>query len=49
MRRAENHGAAKSHQDNFGELIVAVTDEVMPIMRNPSGAYKVVSLSCLTF
>jgi hypothetical protein len=33
----------------LGELIVAVTDEVMPIMRNPSGAYKVVSLSCLTF
>ncbi len=27
----------------LGELIVAVTDEVMPIMRNPSGAYKVVS------
>ena len=23
----------------LGELIVAVTDEVMPIMRNPSGAY----------
>ena len=27
----------------LGELIVAVTDEVMPIMKNPSGAYKVVS------
>jgi len=27
----------------LGELIVAVTDEVMPITRNPSGAYKVVS------
>ena len=27
----------------LGELIVAVTDEVMPMMRNPSGAYKVVS------
>jgi hypothetical protein len=27
----------------LGELIVAVTDEVMPIMRNPSGTYKVVS------
>jgi hypothetical protein len=27
----------------LGELIVAVTDEVMPIMRNSSGAYKVVS------
>ena len=27
----------------LGELIVAVTDEVMPIMRNPAGAYKVVS------
>ena len=27
----------------LGELIVAVTDEVMPIIRNPSGAYKVVS------
>jgi hypothetical protein len=27
----------------LGELIVAMTDEVMPIMRNPSGAYKVVS------
>jgi len=26
-----------------GELTVAVTDEVMPIMRNPAGAYKVVS------
>jgi len=27
----------------LGELIVAVTDEVMPIMWNPSSAYKVVS------
>jgi hypothetical protein len=27
----------------LGELIVAVTDEVMPIMRNPSGVYKLVS------
>jgi hypothetical protein len=27
----------------LGELIVAVTDEVMPIIRNPSGVYKVVS------
>jgi hypothetical protein len=27
----------------LGELIVAVTDEVMPIMRNPSGVYEVVS------
>ncbi|HKE58195.1 MAG TPA: hypothetical protein VKB46_15890 [Pyrinomonadaceae bacterium] len=27
----------------LGELIVAVTDEVMPIMRHPSGTYKVVS------
>jgi hypothetical protein len=28
----------------LGELIVAVTDEVMPIMRNLSGVYKVVSV-----
>ena len=28
----------------LGELIVAVTDEVMPIIRNPSGVYKVVSV-----
>ena len=27
----------------LGELIVAVTDEVMPIIRNPSGVYKIVS------
>ena len=27
----------------LGELIAAVTDEVLPIMRNPSGAYKVVA------
>ena len=27
----------------LGELIVAVTDEVMPIIRNPSGVYEVVS------
>jgi hypothetical protein len=26
-----------------GELIVAVTDEVMPFIRDPSGLYKVVS------
>jgi hypothetical protein len=26
-----------------GELIVAVTDEVMPIIRDPSGLYRVVS------
>ena len=25
----------------LGELIVAVTDEVMPIIRNPSGVYEV--------
>jgi hypothetical protein len=27
----------------LGELIVALTDEVMPIVRNPSALYKVVS------
>ena len=27
----------------MGELIVAVTDEVMPIIRDPSGLYRVVS------
>ena len=27
----------------LGELIVAVTDEVMPIIRDPSGAYSMVS------
>ena len=27
----------------LGELIVAVTDEVMPIIRDPSGLYTVVS------
>jgi hypothetical protein len=29
----------------LGELIVAVTDEVVPIIRNPSGVYKLVSLA----
>jgi len=33
----------KAIRTTLGELIVAVADEVMPIMRNPSGAYKVVS------
>jgi hypothetical protein len=27
----------------LGELIVAVTDEVMPLIRDPSSAYTVVS------
>jgi hypothetical protein len=27
----------------LGDLIVAVTDEVMPIVRDPAGAYMVVS------
>jgi hypothetical protein len=27
----------------LGELIVAVTDEIMPIIRNPADAYIVVS------
>ncbi|MGE5302290.1 MAG: hypothetical protein ACM3TN_03115 [Alphaproteobacteria bacterium] len=27
----------------LGDLIVAVTDEVMPIIRDPAGAYVVVS------
>jgi hypothetical protein len=27
----------------LGELILAVTDEVMPIIRDPSGLYSVVS------
>jgi len=27
----------------LGELVVAVTDEVMPIIRDPSGLYVVVS------
>jgi hypothetical protein len=27
----------------LGDLIVAVTDEVMPIVRDPAGAYRVVS------
>ena len=27
----------------LGDLIVAVTDEVMPIIRDPAGAYMVVS------
>ena len=28
----------------LGDLIAAVTDEVMPIIRDPAGAYMVVSL-----
>ena len=27
----------------LGDLIAAVTDEVMPIIRDPAGAYRVVS------
>jgi hypothetical protein len=33
----------KAIRTTLGELIVAVADEVVPIMRNPSVAYKVVS------
>jgi hypothetical protein len=30
-------------QTTLGDLIVAVADEVMPIIRDPAGAYMVVS------
>jgi hypothetical protein len=36
-------GQRKIIRTTLGDLIVAVTDEVMPIIRNPSGVYKVVS------
>jgi len=36
-------GQRKIIRTTLGELIVAVTDEVMPIIRNPSGVCKVVS------
>ena len=39
----QNMWQRKVIRTTLGELIVAVTDEVMPITRDPSGLYKVVS------
>ena len=39
----QNMGQRKVIRTTLGELVVAVTDEVMPITRDPSGLYKVVS------
>ena len=36
-------GSAKVIKTTLGDLIAAVTDEVMPILRDPAGAYMVVS------
>jgi hypothetical protein len=36
-------GRRKVIRTTLGELIVAVTDEVMPIIRDRSGAYNMVS------
>jgi hypothetical protein len=43
MRRGKNHAGTKLIKTTLGELIVAVTDEVMPIIRDPSRLYLVVS------
>ena len=43
MRRGENRAAGKVIRTTLGELVVAVTDEVMPIIRDPSDLYMVVS------
>jgi hypothetical protein len=39
----ENRAAGKVIRTTLGELVVAVTDEVMPIIRDPSDLYMVVS------
>ena len=39
----QNMGQRKAIRTTLGELVVAVTDEVMPITRDPSGLYEVVS------
>jgi hypothetical protein len=36
-------GQRKVIRTTLGELVVAVTDEVMPIIRDPLGLYRVVS------
>ena len=52
MRQPRTHSAPQNEKPmrqreiirtTLGELIVAVTDEVMPIIRDPSGLYRVVS------
>ena len=43
MRREENRAARKVIRTTLGELVVAVTDEVMPVIRDPSDLYMVVS------
>jgi hypothetical protein len=43
MRRGENRATRKVIRTTVGELVVAVTDEVMPIIRDPSDLYMVVS------
>jgi hypothetical protein len=39
----KNRRPRKTIRATLGDLIVAVTDEVMPIIRDPAGAYVVVS------
>ena len=39
----QNMGQRKVIGTTLGELVVAVTDEVMPITRDSSGLYRVVS------
>jgi hypothetical protein len=39
----KNMRQRKVIKTTLGDLIVAVTDEVMPIIRDPSGLYRVVS------
>jgi hypothetical protein len=45
MRRGKNHAAGKVIRTTLGELIVAVTDEVIPIIRDPSVMYIVMCTS----
>ena len=43
MRRGENRAAGKVITTTLGDLIAAVTEEVMPIIRDSSRPYLVVS------
>jgi hypothetical protein len=45
--KPENHAPAKIIRTTLGELIVAVANEVMLIMRDPSGLTPWCLLSCL--
>jgi hypothetical protein len=42
-RRGEHYTAGKVIRTTLGDLVVAVTDEVMPVIRKPSGGFVVVS------